>query len=239
MKKILLSLFTALSVSAMAQGVVINDENAEKRNIAGSFTAIKVSNGIELVLTQGDEESVVVSAARAEYLQKFKTIVENGTLKIYLEKSDFNWINTGKRKLRAYVSFTTLKKIQGSSGAQVTTHQAIKAGELEMDFSSGASFNGEVEATALQVEQNSGGEVKLKGKADKLTVSVNSGAIFQGYDFVTQYCDARASSGAGIRILVTKEINASANSGAAIKFKGDAGIKELSVNSGGSVKRVS
>ena len=41
----------------------INDPNAEARNVKG-FHAVKVSTGIQLVLTQGTSEAVAVSARR-------------------------------------------------------------------------------------------------------------------------------------------------------------------------------
>ncbi len=239
MKKIFILLLTISALKGFAQQTVITADNVEKRTLSGSFTAIKVSNGIELFITQGGEESVAVSASDEKYLEKFKTVVENGTLKIYMEKSDFNWVNTGRRKLKAFVSFKVLEKLHASSGAEVQAKSVLKLPYLEMDFSSGASFTGRVETDALTVEQNSGAEITLTGSAEKATLSLNSGATFSGYDFATAYCDAKATSGAGIRITVNKEINAKANSGGGIKFKGSGGIKDLSVNSGGSVKRVS
>ncbi|MFT3679738.1 MAG: head GIN domain-containing protein [Ferruginibacter sp.] len=238
MKQIILSLLTIISLNVFAQDAVIKDDNAEKRTLQGSFTAIKVSNGIDLYLTQGDEESLAVSASDPKYMEGFKTVVEGNTLKIYYDSNKFNWMNTGKRKLKAYVSFKTLERLDGSSGAEVHVSGAIKSGSLKMDFSSGANFNGQVDVAALDVEQSSGAEVTATGKSDKLVVSVNSGAMFKGFDLQTEYCDAKASSGAGVRINVNKEINAKANSGGGIQFKGAGGIKDLSVHSGGSVKRV-
>ena len=238
MKRIIFSLLSIISLNVFAQDAIVKDDNAEKRDLSGSFTAIKVSNGIDLYLSQGNDESVAVSASEPKYLERLKTVIENGTLKIYYEKNDFNWTNTGKRKLKAYVSFKTLEKLNASSGADVHVTGAIKADKLEMDFSSGANFKGEIETGALEVEQSSGAEITATGKAAKLIVSANSGASFKGFDFASEYCDAKATSGADVKINVSKEINAKANSGGGIKYKGDGGIKDLSVSSGGSVKRV-
>lgn len=239
MKKIIILFLTVFSLNVFAQDAVIKDDNAEKRELSGSFTAIKVSNGIDLYLSQGNEESVAVSATEPKYLERLKTVVENGTLKIYYENNDFNWTNTGKRKLKAYVSFKTLEKLNASSGAEVHVKGMIKSEKLEMDFGSGASFNGEIETSTLEIEQSSGAEITATGKSDKLIVSANSGASFKGFDFAAEYCDAKATSGADIKINVSKEINAKANSGGGIKYKGNGGIKDLSGSSGGSVKRVS
>ena len=81
MKKIFsFALLLGLCYSSFAQ-TVINDPNVQKRSIAG-FHAIKVSHGIQLILTQGSSEDVAVSASDNEYRDRIKTIVENGVLKI-------------------------------------------------------------------------------------------------------------------------------------------------------------
>ena len=48
-------------LTTRAQRTVINDPNAEVRQVKG-FHGIEVSNSINLYLSQGEEETVVVSA---------------------------------------------------------------------------------------------------------------------------------------------------------------------------------
>ena len=238
MKKLFLSLITFIAVAAFAQDkIVIADANAQKRTLNASFTGISVSDGVDLYLTQGDEESVAVSASDEKYMERFKTEVENGVLKIYYDNKGINWSSNDKRKLRAYVSFKTLQKLNGSGGADVKIQGTMDVENLDIKFTSGSAFNGKLKAKALTVEQNSGSSINISGNADKITIDVNSGAIFKSYDLAVDYCDAKASSGGGIRITINKELSAKANSGGGVKYKGDAVIKEINVNSGGSVKK--
>ena len=84
MKKIVLSLLIAgVTLTASAQKEIVNDPNAEVRSITGSFDKIRISGGIDLFLTQSDEEAVVVSASQDKFKEGIKTVVENNTLKIY------------------------------------------------------------------------------------------------------------------------------------------------------------
>jgi hypothetical protein len=49
MKKLFLLLVTAASLSAAAQEkTIVNDANAQKRTLSGSFTGISVSDGVDL-----------------------------------------------------------------------------------------------------------------------------------------------------------------------------------------------
>ena len=83
MKQIVIALIiTLINLSTFAQDkVAVNDANAQQRTVIAGFTAITVSDGINLYLTQGNEESVAVSASEEKYMERFKTVVENGTLK--------------------------------------------------------------------------------------------------------------------------------------------------------------
>src|SRR5258707_542736 len=85
MKKLIVLLSFLFSVTFLkAQNTVVHDANAEARS-AGSFHAIEVSNGIKLIMKQGSEDAVAVSAASPDIRNRIKTVVENGKLKIYFD----------------------------------------------------------------------------------------------------------------------------------------------------------
>lgn len=237
MKKFLLSFVTFISFAALAQDVPAKDPGATDRTLSGNFSAITISDGIDVYLTQGQTESVAVTASDEKYMSRFKTEVENGTLKIYYDNKGINWAFNEKRKLKAWVTFKNIDKLHVSGGASVKTNGAIDADKLDMRFTSGSHFTGKINAKELTVDQNSGSGMTVSGTADKITVEGSSGSIFKGYDLAVDYCDAKASSGAGVHITINKELNAKANSGGGIKYKGAALIKDLNVSSGGIVKR--
>ncbi|MBL0056454.1 MAG: DUF2807 domain-containing protein [Chitinophagaceae bacterium] len=238
MKKLLLTGIGFLTLSAWAQeSNLIQDANAQKRELNGSFNAIYVSDGIQLNLSQGNEESLAVSASDEKQLARFKTEVKSGTLYITYDNKGVSWVSGEKRKLKAYVSFKTMEKLTASAGAEVNVKGAMELGDLSMKFTSGSVFNGKANARQLHIEQNSGSEINISGKAEKMNVEASSGAILKGFEFSVDYCDARASSGALVRITIQKELNARASSGGGIKYKGEALIRDISINSGGMVKR--
>jgi hypothetical protein len=240
MKKLFLSLVCFLPLGVFAQdSKTIADPNATVRTLSGSFTGISVSSGVDLYITQGNEESLAVSASDEKHLARFKTEIENGILKIYYDNKGVTWTNNENRKLKAYVSFKTLEKLHGSAGASVTVKGSLSVDNLDMRFSSGSEFNGQVNAKEITVDQNSGSEITVTGKANKLTVEVSSGASFKGYDMAVDFCDAQATSGAEVKVTINKELSAKANSGGGIRYKGAALIRDININSGGSVKKAS
>jgi len=237
MKKISLLLFASLAVVfSFAQDKIINDANAETRNVTG-FHAIKISHGIELLIKQGNTEAVAVSASTTEYRDNIKTEVVAGVLKIYFDTKWYkNWNSNGK-KLKAYVSFKQLDLLDGSSGSSTTVDGSLSGTTVKIELSSGAGFKGVLEANSLTVDGSSGAMAHISGKVQTASLEASSGAGVYGYDLVSDKCDADASSGGAIEVSVNKELSAEASSGGDIRYKGTGVITKVSTGSGGSVKK--
>ena len=236
MKKSLLAVivvFIGVACNSQQQKT-INDQNAEPRSVKG-FHAIKAEDGIDLYLTQGNEEAVAVSASRIEYRDKIRTVVENGVLRIYYEENfRLGWRD---RKLRAYVSFKTLDGLEGSGGADIIVTGVIKSPSLKMDISGGSDFSGTVEVADLIIDQSGGSDVDIKGTASKLTISASGGSDFNGYGLSVEYATVSASGGSDAQITVTKELTADASGGSDIDYKGGAAVKNLNSSGGSSVSK--
>lgn len=212
-------LFTLLAFSWLATHTLgqktVYDDKAVKREV-DHFNSIEASAGIEVLIAEGDEEALAVSAPDEKWLNKLKTETVGDVLKIYLDNT-WDWNVPKNWKFKVYVSYTQLEELKASSGA---------------------SIKGEVKLASLKVKQSSGGNVMLKGEVDRLTVNANSGGFFKGYELIANYLVADVNSGGGVQVTVNKEVEAEANSGGYVSYKGNAIIRSINVNSGGSVKKV-
>ncbi len=236
MKKIIFFLFT-VSITAWGYSQTVSDPNAVVRKLNNSFHAIKVSDGIELFLSQGSQEAIAVSAGKQEYFEKLKTEVENGVLKIYYDESWNNW-NVKNRNLKAYVTCINLDELKASSGSEVNISGVVKSTNFSLQVSSGADFEGNLVVTNMQASSSSGSSIHLSGSAKTTRVKSSSGSDIKGLSFTTESCDADASSGSGIDISVSNDLTAEASSGGRIRYKGGADIKEIAKSRGGSVKKI-
>ncbi|HEX6171471.1 MAG TPA: head GIN domain-containing protein [Chitinophagaceae bacterium] len=239
MKKtfLLLSLFVGLVTTSFAQKT-INDANAEKRTV-GSFHGIDVATGIELTLTKGTTEEVAVSASEAQFRDKIVTEVRNGILRIHYETKSgaINKKNESKR-LRAYVSYKSLDLLHVSTGAEANIDGVLEATTFELKANTGGLVKAEINIGTLTVDQNTGSKITLTGKVDKLEAEGDTGSKFMGENLVTNTCFVKMSTGAGIHISVDKELNVKADTGGYIKYKGNAGIREIKTNTGGYVSKI-
>jgi hypothetical protein len=213
---------------------MINDANAEARTI-GSFSGISVSSGIDLFLSSG-EEALAISASKPEHKERIKTEIKDGVLKIWYDDKGFSiWMN-GDRRLRAYVSYKTLKSLQASGGSDVMVDGSIKAADFTLVLSGGSDFKGAIDASTLTVKQSGGSDVSISGKATNVVIDASGGSDFDGYDLITEVCDAEASGGSDIQITAKREITAKASGASDINYKGTPTVKEVKSSSASSVK---
>lgn len=233
MKKFLL-IVVAFSVSLLlhAQDNTFADNSVEKRTVK-PFRSIKVGDGIDLYLSQGAEESVAVSASKDEYMDRVKTEVEEGVLKIYYDRGSLNnWSMSNNKRLKAYVSFKTLDKLTATSGSEVIVKGIIKEDLISLYLSSGANFKGTVNAGKLIVEAESGAKIEIDGSAFVFSVTASSGAKIEAYMLQAGKADVRSTSGAKIEVTAKEEMKLSSSSGGTIHYKGNAKITELNTRFG-------
>ena len=238
MKRLFISslLLLAGSVILRAQQI-IHDANAEKRNLSG-FHGVEVSSGIRLVLTEGNTEEVVVSAATIDFRDNIITKVENGILKLYYKSELMKNLKREKRELKAYVSYKNFDYLDANTGANVEITGILKSASFKIKSNTGAVIKGGVSIDDLEVDQDTGSVITLTGDTGKLDVQGDTGSVFKGIELKTNSCKAMASTGAGVYITVQKELNVKANTGGYIKYKGDAGIREVKTNTGGSITKI-
>ncbi len=238
MKIYLLSIFTLLFfIGSKAQKTFVNDADAEVRNITGSFNHIIISGGIDLYLSQYNAESVAVSASSGQFRLNIKTVVENNTLKIYYDGGK-QW-NTGNKKLKAYVSFKSLEKLQASGACDIQVAGVIEVPVFILDMNGASSFKGAIKVNNLSMDLSGASDVNISGIASVVSMQSSGASDVKGYGLVAEVCTAKASGASDINITVNKELNAHASGASDIYYKGNAVIKDLHSSGASSIVKKS
>jgi hypothetical protein len=236
MKKIVLFASLLIAISLQAQKTV-RDDNAVTRNAKG-FHAIEVSGGVDLFLSQGNEEAVAVSASTNEYRDKIRVEVIDGVLKIYYDNESGWGMGWGNRKLKAYVSIKDIDKLYASGGSDVLIENELSANRLIMHASGGSDVSGKVNVKELSLSASGGSDMNISGRADRVKIGASGGSDIHGYDLVSNTCSVQSSGGSDVHITANKEITANASGGSDVYYKGTASASNTSKSGGSSVKRV-
>ncbi|MEJ7588217.1 MAG: head GIN domain-containing protein [Ferruginibacter sp.] len=236
MKKYVVAVLALLFlIEANAQKTIVNDPNAEVRTLTGTFNKIEINGGIDLYLSQYESESLAVSAASEEHRENIKTIVQDNTLKIYYDGGK-HW-NMSNKKMKAYVSFKTLEKLNASGACDVRVEGMIQVPALVLDMSGASEFTGAIVVTTLALRLSGASDVKISGSASTVSIQSSGASDVKAYDLVTDICNAKASGASDINITVNKELNANASGASDIFFKGNGVVKDIHTSGASSVSK--
>jgi Putative auto-transporter adhesin, head GIN domain len=224
----------ALGGVAMAQ-ITIKDENAQARE-AKNFTVIRLSSAFDVYLTQGNEESVAVSASDKKYLEDIKVEVKNGVLEIGYHPKNGRW-NSGNRKLKAYISFKQMDKLDVSGACDVDIVGVWRAEGAKIYLSGASDVTGKIDIKKLEADLSGASDLKISGEVRQLDIKASGASGFKGYDLSADYCSARASGASDIQISVNKELSVDASGASDIRYKGAGLIRDVKTSGASSVSR--
>ena len=236
MKKIFAGILMVAMVSgAAAQKTIVNDANAEKREVP-AFSGISVSSAINIYISQGDEDGVAVSASEIKYRDRIKTEVKEGILSISYNNEGMHWAS-GNKKLKAYISFKNINKLTASGACDVFVNGVLKADKLDLRLSGASDMKGAVDIGDLDASISGASDMTISGKVGSLHIDANGASDLKSYDLVVQNCDAEASGASDIRITVEKELNARASGASDIIIRGNGVIKKSNKSGASSIKK--
>lgn len=231
MKSIFIFIFAAICLPVFAQETVINDKNAEVRNVS-VFSGIKVSGGIDVYLSQDNSYSLAVSASETKYRDNIITEVKNGILFISYN-SDRIKFSSGDKRLRAYVSFKALESLEASGACDVIITNTLNAGSMLIKLSGACDIKGPVKIDDLTLNLSGASTVKISGTAQNLNLTASGASDLKNYDFVIQNCVAKLSGASDVRITVNGSISGSASGASTLHYEGNPDKKDV-VTSGAS-----
>ena len=221
----------ASTAEAQIKKKVQGDGNVQKetRDLSG-FTGVKTSTAIDIYLTQGNSFSVVVEADN-NLLEYIETEVDNGVLKVYVDKVNI----TKSEKKVVHVTMKEIDLIKASSAGDVIGQTPVKAEELKISTSSAGDVKLEVHVGKLYLSTSSSGDITLKGEAEYLEASTSSAGDIKAYELTVKEADVSASSAGDVKITVTERLIARASSAGDVYYMGDPKYVDAKSSSAGDV----
>jgi len=219
---------------------VVVDPNAKIREV-GSFTGVVISGSIELILSQGPEYTVAISAAEVAEVEKIETEVRGGILYIEL-KDRKNWFsdqwNTMNKKYKAYISAPDIRSIESAGSGSIQIVGTLKADVLEIEVAGSGNIKGSIEVEKLELVQSGSSNIRLTGKATKAEFNCSGSGNLQSPDLMIDYCEVSISGSGNADLTVEKELSGSLSGSGNIRYKGNAEITEKSISGIGKIKKI-
>ena len=239
MKKQILgfALFLLMTSIGFAQSDknLVFDANAQIRKVA-SFNSVEVSGSINLYLSQGTDEALAVSAGDEELISRIKTSVRDNVLYIDFDGKGLNWKNWSNNKIKAYVTFKTLNRIEASGASNIKMVDQLKSNDLKIELSGASDLIGDISVENLSVTLSGAADCTLKGMAEKSSFNCNGASSVKAFDLKSNYAKIDVSGATSLRVTVNKEMRAKASGASSISYKGEAIIRDISSSGASSIK---
>jgi hypothetical protein len=232
-RTVLFILLVTLFISSCVWGPSVkgNGNVIEEQRKTGSFDEIKVTRGINVYISQGETQKIVVEADE-NLIKYIETRIEDNALKITTSAN----IRNAKSK-KVFVTVTGISGIHSTAGSNVYSETDITCDDLEISSSAGSNIKLSVNTRELDVSANAGSNVFLEGNSEKISAKASSGANIKAEELTTNDCKARASSGANIWITVKSEFDGNASSGGNVYYQGEPRSINIESSSGGNVRK--
>ncbi|WP_343329513.1 head GIN domain-containing protein [Polaribacter staleyi] len=225
------TVFTSCAIDMLNRVSGNRNVTTEVRKTSNNFTGIQVSTGIDLYITQGAKNKVVVEADENLH-DIIMTEIEGGILKVYSEKG----IWSAKAK-KVYVTVIDLTLLIATSGSDVRGKGVINTNDISISATSGADINITVNATSVATSTTSGADINIAGTTKNHASNATSGSAIDAYDLESKNTIAKVTSGANINIYASEKLEAYATSGGDIDFKGNPKSINKKASSGGSISK--
>lgn len=228
----LLSLVILLHTSCIDfdNGVSGNGNVTTEYHEVEDFHGIEAAAGLNVYVEFGDMSNEVEVIADENLHDYIRVEVYNGILKITSRKN----IRRASSK-DVFVQAGMIDELEVSSAADFIGENLLITDDIDIEVSSAADLDLELEAETARIEVSSSGSADIKGSAKRLFADVSSAGDLNASDFIVEEADVEASSAADARVHVTDKIRAEASSAGSVRYTGNPKERNTESSSAGSV----
>lgn len=223
MKKSIFILLLIVSFNSSSQ------ENLEKS--IKEFSTVKVYDLINLKMIKSDKNRVVISGKNRRDVE---IINKNGKLKIRMNIEE---IFDGNDTV-VVLYYTTVDEVDANEGAKVDIKNTIEQYELELKVQEGAEITAEMKTTYAIFRAVTGGILNVTGSSKNQDITIFTGGIFNGKDFITSQTDVSINAAGEAYVNATEWADVNIKAGGNVYVYGN--TKEINESRvlGGKVKRM-
>lgn len=223
MKKFTLILAFIISLPVLAQDTI------EKS--LGEFSTVKVYDLINLNMIQSNENKVVISGRNKNDVE---VLNKNGKLKIRMNIEE---IYDGNDTVVS-LYYTSVEEIDANEGSKVAVKETIEQFEIELRAQEGAEITTDLKTKYATVRAVTGGIINVSGSSKNQDLSIYTGGIVNGKDFITEKTEVSINAAGEAFINASEFVDVRIRAGGDVYIYGNPKRIDESRVFGGRIKRM-
>jgi hypothetical protein len=204
---------------------------SQDRNV-GSFTFVETSGSIKVVLKQGPENAVKITADD-NIIKDIETKVKGNRLIIDL---DGNFCNVGP--ITVYVTSKDYEGVEASGAVEILSDGKLNVKDFELGLSGASKVNLDLNAADVKTSSSGDSEISLKGQAGSHELKLSGSSSVEALDFVVGRYRIESSGSSESRINVLNELNISSSGSSDVEYRGNPSSIKNDESGASSLKKI-
>jgi len=203
---------------------------------AGGFSAIRLEYPAEIIIQQGEAESVQITADD-NLLPQLSTNVNGDTLNIRNAETNWNKRVDPSKAVKITIVVKDLRRVEFAAAGKLLLEK-IKVDDLTIELDgAGEIIITELDAKTLTANLDGVGSITASGKADEVTVQLDGLGSFYGKDLQSLQANAKVNGLGSANLRAQDHLTAEINGAGSVGYYGDPKVTK-NVNGAGSVTKL-
>ena len=221
----LLLLLALLSYTILAK--------AQEQRKFDYFDAVSATGDVTVTLIKGEAPSASILSEGIDE-DNITMYIKDDMLRIQLIEGWFDDADD----VEITVYYEQLRTVKAAAGARVRAEGTIESEELKLKAASGAILEASVDCKSLKASASEGAELTISGVTESQDANVSTGGQYYGFALESTHSKVKSNTGGEAYVVARERLDANANTGGSIYYKGDPEYKSTRSLISGGISRV-
>ncbi|MEH6770003.1 head GIN domain-containing protein [Maribacter arcticus] len=212
--------------------ILVTGQDSKVTHNLQSFKELKGFDGLSINLIKSTENKAIISG---ENTNSVAIVNVDGVLKIRMQIGKI--FGGYKTFVDLYYSDKILV-IDVNEDARIVTEEIIRQDVLELKAQEGGELIVNAEVEQMLIKSVSGGVIKTTGSSNLQDVQINTGGVYEGKNFITNFSTINVNAGSRAEINAKDYVKATVKAGGEVLVYGNPKKLEEKTVFGGTIKRM-
>ncbi len=231
---LILNLIMLTAANSNAQQITGDGNVVKETRSISSFSEILTEGVVNVYLSQGSTESVVVEADNN--LIPYIITKSDGDKLIIRTKDDLEIDKS--TKMNVYVTLKNITRLENNNVGKLETVNQLRLSSLKINNNSVGSTKLDLKCNDLNVDFNSVGNLTLTGEITKISIEHNGVGNVNAEELSADIVKIDNNGVGNAEVNCNKELYMNLNGVGNISYKGNGVVKEMNISGMGKVKKM-
>tara|TARA_R110000764_G_scaffold154614_1_gene242470 strand:+ start:332 stop:1009 length:678 start_codon:yes stop_codon:yes gene_type:complete len=212
--------------------ILVTGQDSKVTHKLESFKELKGFDGLSINLIKSTENKAIISG---ENTNSVAIVNVEGVLKIRMQ---IDKIFSGYKTFVDLYYSDKILVIDVNEDARIVSKEIIKQEVLELKAQEGGELIVNAEVEQMLIKSVSGGVIKTTGSSNLQDVQINTGGIYEGKNFSTNFSTINVNAGSRAEINAKDYVKATVKAGGEVLVYGNPKKLEEKTVFGGTIKRM-